>query len=214
MKPKTSSLGGGGFWSKRKPTVGGILVVGGLCFMAGSLAIGATNAASASGTQNSQGGPTVVTQGTSPWLVSGTVGINNFPATQAVTGTVKTGDVTTVVSTAGPSGVVMYSPHSLFHVPPIDVSAYKEVTLIVQADVFNGINTEPDVTCTADYSTPDFIGGFFGLGTVNVSEGGIGTAITSFDPAPPNIAMTCSSEDPTSSGDQWVVHWELLGRAN
>jgi hypothetical protein len=75
---------------------GWFLWIGGACFLVGSLVAGSVGLASSAGPPIS--GPVTANQGApgiSPWPVSGNVGVNNFPQTQQVSGTVGIDQTTT-----------------------------------------------------------------------------------------------------------------------
>lgn len=234
MKSKSRNFGPTPF-GRRTSAKAAFMWIGGFCFLTGSLAVGITGLSSAAPGPGAQ----TVNQGaagSSAWPVSatGTVGVNNFPSgfnvnnlpsTQKVSGTVgidptangvhvdnlpATQSVTGAVSISGTpsvtsgdithliydSGLTVASPGVQDGSGDIDVSAYRAVTMYVLADA-SGVDCVVQYHAGATYTLDEF------------SPSTTGTVET-FDPAPPNLDLTCTNGGASPTG----VFWTWDGRAN
>ncbi|HEY2353797.1 MAG TPA: hypothetical protein VGH79_02715 [Gaiellaceae bacterium] len=89
-------------------------------------------------------------------------------------------------------------------IPLTDVSLYRDVTLYLYA--LDGKNS---IVEQCFVQTQDSHAQVYNLD--EFATGGIGTlAVKSYDPAPPNIKVSCNN---TNTSDV-TVHWELAGRNN
>jgi hypothetical protein len=230
------------------------LWIGGACFLAGSLIAGSFSLVSATAP------PTVVSQGsagTSSWPVtasegtgtgsggawkvdgsgvtqpvSGSVGVNNLPATQNVSGTVgidpshnsvsvnnlpATQNVSGSVSISGTPTVVSGDTTSVFDtglvnnnpgitekVTSADTSSYREVTLYVGSP--GGLALASNQSCTVVYTDP-FVSVTVTLAQFTMSNAG---NVETFDPAPPSLELDCTNSDTAYS----IYTFAVAGRAN
>jgi hypothetical protein len=189
---------------------GWLLFIGGGCFLAGSLAVGsfATASALAPGTTVNQGAA-----GTSPWPVSGNVGIDpaqnhvhvdNLPTTQSVNGTVQTATTTNIIHTTGDI-LLQPSAESATLMDQTDTTPYKEVTAYVP---IHGQDNATEVLCSFVTTIPG--GGSVTVASVDKVVGlPFGQLVETLDPAPPNLSITC-----TNLGDLTTVQLMLTGRSN
>jgi hypothetical protein len=190
-------------------------------FLVWSLAVGSSGPAGANGNATftaNQGTP-----GSSAWPVSGTVGVNNFPTNQTVSGTVgvsgplpagtnNIGDVgisgtPTVLNgdktTAYVGSTQTLAPSASIGFALPDASPYREVTLYLHE---SGVQTpcNVDVLLGTVFSDTQVIL-FSGQANAN------GDVVHTIDPSPPNINIGFNNHDATNS---CTVTWELVGRAN
>ena len=238
---------------------GWFLWIGGACFLVGSLVAGSYGLAAPAAGGPSVSGTIVANQGTpgtSSWPVSasqgtgtgsggawkvdgsgvtqpvsGTVGVNNLPATQNVSGTVgidpshnsvsvsnlpAVQNVSGSVSISGTSTVVSGDTTTVFDrqlvsvspgteqtVTSDDTSAYREVTLYLYT---GGPGLPSNQSCSVVYKDA-FSSLTVTLAQFTLSSGG---NVETFDPAPPSLTLNCTNSD--TAYDVYI--YNLAGRAN
>jgi hypothetical protein len=140
--------------------------------------------------------------------VGGSVSVSNFPGTQPVSGTVNVGNFpadfpaapkTVIISTgSGPVGLA-----GAVIVPPVDTSAYRELTLYLTV-LTTGLGT---TTCTF-YTFPTAFpeNNFFPVDSITVGTDKF--VIKTVEPAPPNLDLSCDLNGFTPV----PIAWGLVGR--